>query len=266
VDRKRRIRPSGDIAASDWVAERIASYEAWTVGSIVPTGFEAYARIFHPAEGPFGTRARWADVATWSGTVMHPHAEFERIQQGTSGEQSTYTPDPGELAPDLVSALAVVLRRHTDSPNRCWFCVWEGGWITGPGAILTATNAPSSVRAEAQREWEAAWQPFFGDHAIEGQRVRLPGRNYHLFKGPLDAIHEIGEQRHWRDASHFDPHSPNLWWPDDHTWCVATDIDLDSTYIGGEIALIDELLADPSFEALAVNASDVRGDRINTAS
>ena len=46
-----------------------------------------------------------------------------------------------------------------------------------------------------------------------------------------------------------DDHSPNLWWPDDRAWCVATEIDLAWTYVGGSGALISDVLASPSLEA-----------------
>ena len=51
--------------------------------------------------------------------------------------------------------------------------------------------------------------------------------------------------------------TPNLWWPDDRTWCVASDIDLASTYVGGPRPLLDRLLNDARFEALAVQPTDV---------
>ena len=34
---------------------------------------------------------------------------------------------------------------------------------------------------------------------------------------------------------------PDLWWPDDRRWFVATDTDFWSLYVGGDEALIDEL-------------------------
>jgi hypothetical protein len=43
---------------------------------------------------------------------------------------------------------------------------------------------------------------------------------------------------------------PNLWWPDDRSWCVASEIDFPYTYVGGSQELIEEILADPSLEAL----------------
>ena len=53
-------------------------------------------------------------------------------------------------------------------------------------------------------------------------------RNYLLFEGPIDAAGELGgwvdPGRHTRSRAQL----PNLWWPDDHAWCVASEIDLSS--------------------------------------
>ena len=45
---------------------------------------------------------------------------------------------------------------------------------------------------------------------------------------------------------------------------AATDIDLDSTYVGGTVSLVRDLLKDDRFEALEVNASDLRRDTLNS--
>jgi hypothetical protein len=42
----------------------------------------------------------------------------------------------------------------------------------------------------------------------------------------------------------------NLWWPQDRAWCVATEIDLAWTYVGGPAGLIGQLLAETRIEAL----------------
>ena len=49
------------------------------------------------------------------------------------------------------------------------------------------------------------------------------------------------------------PGSPNLWWPEDHAWCVATEIDLKTTYIGADRACAKELIAVPGIEASPVS-------------
>jgi hypothetical protein len=50
--------------------------------------------------------------------------------------------------------------------------------------------------------------------------------------------------------------SPNLWWPDDRAWCVATEIDLMSTYVGGSHRCVRAVLDRPELEAAAVESSD----------
>ena len=43
---------------------------------------------------------------------------------------------------------------------------------------------------------------------------------------------------------------PNIWWPANRAWFVATDIDLDSTYIGAGQECTDALFRYPALEAV----------------
>jgi hypothetical protein len=52
------------------------------------------------------------------------------------------------------------------------------------------------------------------------------------------------------------PDYPQLWWPDDHAWCVATDIDLDSTYGGAAEEGVACLQADPGLEVVPASIDD----------
>jgi hypothetical protein len=81
-----------------------------------------------------------------------------------------------------------------------------------------------------------------------GPRVQLPGRDYLLFVGPLAAVPSLVDAQEGR--------TPNLWWPDDHAWCVASEIDLPWTYVGGSAALIAGLLADARVEAQPASPGD----------
>ena len=75
--------------------------------------------------------------------------------------------------------------------------------------------------------------------------MKAPGRDYLLFRGPIDAAltFTVGESPFWGD-------SPNIWWPEDRAWCVATDIDLFDTYVAGSRECIDAVLSAPGLEAL----------------
>jgi hypothetical protein len=119
-----------------------------------------------------------------------------------------------------------VLSQHTTTANKCWFCLWDGY-----GDLNTGPN----VRAY-----------FVGSRAgrMPGKRVRPnPQRSYFLFSGP------IAKAAAWRDG-------PSLWWPDDRSWCVASEIDLPYTYVGGSEQLIAEILKHPALEALPAAVGD----------
>ncbi len=88
---------------------------------------------------------------------------------------------------------------------------------------------------------------------LDGPRLRLPGRDYLLFTGTLPAAASMG----WHAAPEcFVPQSPNLFWPHDRSWCVATEIDLDSTVVAGTNELVRAVLAAPGLEAWPVAADD----------
>ena len=80
----------------------------------------------------------------------------------------------------------------------------------------------------------------------------LPWREHRLLSGPLDAALEMGSVVN----GVFFPYSPSLIWPDDHAWCVATDVDLRSTYVAATLALADELLSDTRLETWPARLDD----------
>ena len=67
-----------------------------------------------------------------------------------------------------------------------------------------------------------------------------------MFLGPLDAVMSFVEER----EVPFWGYSPNIWWPEDRAWCVATDIDLFDTYLGGGMECVQAVLGNPELEAL----------------
>ncbi len=96
---------STTVEVADWIAQRLHPFDAHDVGSILPSGFPAYARILHPAsrlKGNDEIKVRWAELAAWSGRVVHPQMQFETISQ-ENGELTE--PDIGTLTLDEVIAL-----------------------------------------------------------------------------------------------------------------------------------------------------------------
>jgi hypothetical protein len=89
--------------------------------------------------------------------------------------------------------------------------------------------------------------------------VRTPGRDYLLFQGPLNQVKSFIDTPGWIE-------SPNIWWPEDRAWCVATEIDLFDTYVGGSEACIERILGCQDLEVLPANIDervDLGADTIN---
>ncbi|MFA1546458.1 hypothetical protein [Actinomadura chokoriensis] len=222
------------------------------VGGLVPHGFEAYARILHPAYAADGSTVTWAQVAAWSGGVVHPRVQFRalagRVPRSSPVQPWVEEPDPGSLTPTLLAALCDVLARYTRTAGHCWFCVSDGYGPAQEGATATFTaDADADAGSGEEREPDVL-APAIPPEIAEGPRVELPERAYLLLEGPLDAVGEL--------ATPLLPQSPNLFWPDDRAWCVTTETDLDSTYLGGTAALIAEILADERLEAVPVDVTD----------
>jgi hypothetical protein len=70
----------------------------------------------------------------------------------------------------------------------------------------------------------------------------LPGREFYLFEGQIE-----GATTPWSGGGSS---LASMWWPGDEAWCVATEIDFDTTYVGGSRSCIDSLLGEASIEAL----------------
>ena len=222
---------------TQWIRDRLLPVRdgdrvTFRVGSIVPTGFEAYCRIFHPAyrrvtvAGKTEHRpVRWRQVAEDNGKVFHNLAHWHTflgratISRFQHPEWGT-TPKVGELDHREAGLLASLLSRNTGTPHRCNFAWWEGGF--------------------------------------HGDRKRL------------EAV-EIGEYQYFvyqRELDETPPRdSPNLWWPEDRAWCVATDVDSFFTILGGSQDCVNKVLFHNEFEALPVNVYDpmvIAEDSIDT--
>lgn len=236
-----QLRLATDVEPAAWVVGGVRDFE-YDVGSLVPVGFEAYARVFHPAyrfvatehdagpgacrvetgRGPMWEReVRWSEVAAANGRVAHAVMEWVSI----TGDWRYYNndtqpglwdqmPTEGSFPRRQIERLISVLRKHTATADRCWFAVWDG-----------YGNLPFEPRGI--------------------RKVQMPQRPMLLFAGPLCAAATSLADDPWEQ-------SPSLWWPDDRAWCVATDVDLMTTYIGASRRCIDDLIASPNMEALEV--------------
>ncbi|GGC54998.1 hypothetical protein IEU95_09045 [Hoyosella rhizosphaerae] len=209
------------VAAGTWIERQLGRFPTTAVGSLVPLGYEAYARIVRPAESvdeKGNTRwVRWSDIARSRGTIAHAAMEWSGITAGApQGFLRTDPPEPTSLVScweDQVVELAALSRHFTETADDCWFAFWEGN---------TAFEGISPTVPKLQ----------FGSF------------NHYLFRGAVE-----------RASEDFRGLSPNAWWPEDRSWFVSAHVDFPSVYVGGSEAYIRAVVNNVEFEAWTV-ASD----------
>ncbi|GAA1977063.1 hypothetical protein [Microbacterium pumilum] len=310
---------TADVSVGDWIREHLEDGRDWsTMHAVVPRGFAAYARILHPASRdrpvgaawppvPYGKhvkewdafqaagheidteRVTWAATASAFGTTMHALAQWHRIVgprvvEGEDGPRDAagwrYSdPMEGSLEPDLVSATASILARHTSTPDDGFVAVWEGwGGIVGamgygPSRIFLTIGDESAdddprhdeFLAHAARDTfndvfkKPTWQPgILSDEVSRGPRLSLPNRDHVLFRGGVSELADPDWESRvpWQDReleTHGfaqTAHCPSLVWPQDRAWVLVTEVDYDSTIVGGSSELVRALVADQRLEVL----------------
>ncbi len=193
---------------------------------MIPDGYEAYARVFHPAYRG-GTRrdpVTWREIAASNGRVAHPQMQFGAIAGGWGNaygspsarpELWSQEPTTGSLPIELARTLVALLRPFTSTPETCLFAIWEGWGDLPRGAAST---------------------------------LEMPQRRYYLAEGPIEAA-----------TAGFTPlrfQSASMWWPADRAWFVSTEVDLCWTYVAGSRSCVDAVLRARELEALPARVSD----------
>ena len=247
-----------DTAAADWIAGRVLPWSAVVgtrVCALVPTGYDAYVRVFHHVDERVGResfRRRWSELAQRSGRRMHPAAQFDRF--GFPGP-----PPIGSLDRDEATALVSTLRAYTTTPNSCWLAIWNGfAQLTGSfSTVRAARNGALHPRPERRRVIRSD-MPGPPSDLANAPTVSLPNRKYFLYRGPIDVVPRF---------EHMPGHlqTPNMWWPEDRAWFVATEIDFDSTLVACRQTCAEALL-DSDLEVMEVSAEtrlDIDGDAVN---
>ena len=244
----RDLRVSDDVSPAAWIAPRLGG-DFGAVTRTVPGGYEAYARICHPVADRDGRPVTWSEVAAATGAQAHRLMQWHALVGSSDPLNFTGSvwggsdPRRGNLAPEALVALISLLGDHTAAASACFFCLWEGhGWVDRP---------PTEVRsysAGVDRPEPAPRAAAFSAEELCRARVELPHRRYLLLLGALPAATQIG----------FPPHrqSPNLFWPADQAWCVATELDFDSTLVGGTTELINAILDVPALDVWQMQAED----------
>ena len=250
--------------AGAWIESRLAG-EFGAVSQHVPPVFDAYARIFHRVGDSKGKNVTWNDVAKCLGRTAHPEMQWHQLVGSSDPDNfagSKWTgsgPRMGELEIEELDRLCRVLFEHTADSESCFFglCVIHG-WVE------------DALSSKERRK----------------PQLRLPlGRDHVIFSGPLSAVDQIGDAnvnrpgllefgvdstqatRQSSSTDHFWRKAPHLIWPMDRSWLVVSEVDFDSTLVGGTARLVKALVADPGLETYEVEPNTsltAFSDQINT--
>ena len=249
---------------AEWLSSALRRGQWTRVSAVIPSGFEAYAVLRHPAYRCVSTRKNlvdirsgkykrsetigWSEVAKSDLPVVYGRTSYEEsvdsVIRGTQyrrlpdgkwvrdilaigglsqvvqdGDEWIEGPEEGCLEPELARSLQRILAQFTVSSDPCWFGIWEGFG-------------------------------FLSDSQRQAPMISTKHRSWLLFRAPLAAM----DQSFFPDCSGHYP--ANLVWPEDRSWCVATEIDLEATYVCGSEELIAAVLGDPSLESERVSIDD----------
>jgi hypothetical protein len=244
---KKELEQVDGATAGAWIAPALRDGFGGYTKQQVPQIYEAYARILHPAWDE-GNEVTWAEVTRRLGTRAHREMQWHAIVGSydpfnfTGSRWSGGNPRTGELVKDKLDQLCRILARHTATPENTFFGM-------------------STIMSGVAEEWPDAPQ------------LEQPAREWVVLKGPLTAVDQIALSNRHGFSFGFVVHSdgrretvsgddvperfswetPNLIWPEDRAWFVASEVDLDSTLVGGSRDLVDELLASPDLEVWEVD-------------
>lgn len=171
-----------------------------------------------------GDRAGWIAGAVDGFGVVLPSAFPARAR--VLHEAVWVTPGDGSSAgwserrtgrmPDAaLAALLPHLAGATTTPRECTFAVW-----TGYGGMLRFGGVP---------------------------HLALRHREYQLYRGALDDVLELSSAVYPPGSA--STATPNIAWPRDGAWVLATEIDLDATYVAGGVGLVDAIAGEPLLES-----------------
>lgn len=214
-------------SVGDWLNARLLDHAAGVGCRVGSVVPTGFPRVVRVLH-PAGDGRSWAEVAAEAGRVAHPLVQWCCIAAHFNGTGRSGDVDPEEGS--IPAGTLRVILGHCPGHGELVQAVWDGfGTWTGPAA-------PGSL------------MPGWG------------GRDYRLFVTDRSTVTS------WPEMNAGWPQSANLIWPMDRSWCIATEIDWDSTLIAGSRGLADAILADSRLEAFPVDDADDLswcGDTVN---
>jgi hypothetical protein len=166
-----------------------------------------------------------------------------------------HDPPIGAMDIQTLDALCRIFVSYTEDPSSCYFglCTIQG-WLEA----FSADELKPLLSLPWERDHVVVASPLSGVDQI----FRKPAAVQMSFVSKQDddvvSIPSPADLK-WREA-------PNLIWPANRTWLVASEVDFDSTLVGGSAELIEAIIKSPDLEAWQVQPTDslaADADKIN---
>jgi hypothetical protein len=255
--------------AGAWIAAGVGG-EFGAVSRQVPKVFDAYARIFHRAADAEGNHVTWGEVAERLDRTAHPEMQWHQLVGTTDTfgiEGSDWpgsTPSLGSLDLEELDSLCAVLAKYSADPAHCYF------------GLCLINNQLGRNLADDSSVQPLLELPVGRDHAVLAGPLSAVNRlintdtsnvtfAYYVEPGtepPAEPPEPDFNDPFWREA-------PQLIWPADRSWLVVSEVDFDSTLVGGSRELVEALVACPELEVYEVEPDTslaAFADKINLVS
>lgn len=270
--------------AARWISEDINQFDysqsrTLPVSAILPSTFEAYARIFHPAYKLTYTERkvlRWEEVAEQCSRVSHAKMQWNNIfcehfsdyhaaQDKEIKAGSIDFPSEGSLTRDMATTLWTLLENYTQA-NNCFFAIWEGygrhGELLKQAPTLEIPGRRFHIFEGEISAIENSFYSMFPSEPLIFRSVRAPILFGITIRNPFSKVPkyeptELDELiRNMPQPEEFEYQSANMWWAADNSWCIASEIDLNTTYIGASQEVINAIVNCKNLEAYQVEITD----------
>jgi hypothetical protein len=263
--------------AGRWISDGLEKGPGPAVCEQIPGNFDGYLRLFHPAMTRDGHMVSWRQVSREMGSTFHARAQWNCLSRSKDRGGRRHRswdgipPVLGELDAQSLDVLCSILGKFTGSPDTCYFglsTIFSRNDTSIPSERLLNVGGireyvilvgPLTAAGELEVPTESA---DFGDK--EGITLQ------HSLPDPLRASTQSGSEEHGRAAVNLPNRSakpleflqgdsgqpPSLIWPSDRAWFVVSEVDFDSTLVGGSAALVEALALDERLEIERVGACD----------
>lgn len=242
-----------DSRPASWLMQR-CNGEKRTLNSIIPNGFESYLRVPHPAwtelnleeEEVFSDNAKincsqweklypvsWRTIAKLNSRKIYGHMLWHEIYiyPAVAAEaNSIEEPKEGELPRCIVEKIFNDLIRFNGKDTEIYCGFWRGA----------ACGYAKKATAQFKR--------------------RIDDQVYNLLKTKIFRLRDsfFSAHKHSLESNLVgtDGTIPNIFWPFTNEWCVVSDFNLTSTYIGGPKNLVSRIASAADIESYEVFAGD----------